>query len=385
MSIYNSQFSLENHRNSNVLSFMRILHIINGELYSGAERVQDILAQRLPELGFEVHLACIKPHLFPGKCRCSKDLVHTFPMRSRFDFVKALDIGRFIRDRGMKLVHSHTPRAALVGRISSLLAGVPMVHHVHSPTQRDSDQILRNVVNMLSERLSISGIRQLITVSRSLAEHFVGHGFSRNMVTVVPNGVTTLGILPNRPKPIVPWVIGVVALFRPRKGLEMLIRAASIVSREHSIRLLLVGPFETENYKRRIRKLASELLIDTFVEWIGFTDDVNAQLRRMDIFVLPSLFGEGMPMVILEAMAAGVPVVATNVEGVPEVISSRDVGRIVPPGSPEALSAAIMAILADETDWVKIRENAYKRQQKFFSDRSMAMRVAQVYRKVLEQ
>jgi glycosyltransferase involved in cell wall biosynthesis len=362
---------------------MRVLHIINGEFYSGAERVQDILVQLLPEFGFEAHLACIKPGLFPKNCRCGKELLHEFPMQSKFDILKALHIARYLKENEFALIHTHTPRAVLLGRIASLVSGLPMVHHVHSPTERDTEQGLRNAVNAFLERLSISGPIQLIPVSVSLARHLTEQGFSREQVNVVPNGVPTSHPLSMRARPSAPWTIGMVALYRPRKGVEILLEAVAHLQRLHPIRLLLVGPFETREYEREIRFMAQNLGVGDLVEWTGFTDDVNTQLRRMDVFVLPSLFGEGMPMVILEAMAAGVPVVGARVEGIPEVLQDGKSGLLVAPGNAEELARAIESMISGQTDWKKIREAAYQRQVEMFSDYSMARGVAEVYKQVL--
>ena len=105
----------------------------------------------------------------------------------------------------------------------------------------------------------------------------------------------------------------------------------------------------------------------------------------MDLLVLPSLFGEGLPMVVLEAMAAGVPVIASRVEGIPEAIRDGQDGLICPPGDPRELAAAIGRFVAREVDWQQVRATAHRRQAERFSDRSMAQGVADVYRRVLQQ
>jgi glycosyltransferase involved in cell wall biosynthesis len=104
----------------------------------------------------------------------------------------------------------------------------------------------------------------------------------------------------------------------------------------------------------------------------------------MDLFVLPSLFGEGLPMVILEAMAAGVPVIATRVEGAPEAVRNELEGLLVEPGHPQELADAVTRVIDGHVDWLDLREAAHRRQARYFSDRSMAEGVANVYRKVLD-
>ena len=89
------------------------------------------------------------------------------------------------------------------------------------------------------------------------------------------------------------------------------------------------------------------LKLDDAIEWTGFTSDVRSQLARMDLFVLPSLFGEGLPMVVLEAMAAGVPIVGTRVEGVPEAIRDGEDGLLAEPSDPIDLARVLAGVSID--------------------------------------
>ena len=361
-----------------------ILHVINGELYSGAERVQDLLALRLPELGFDVGFACVKPAKFPERRQAIDAPLHLTPMSSRFDLTCGFKVAGIVRQRGYAMVHTHTPRAALVGRVAALVARVPTVHHVHSPTARDSENAVRNRTNRLIERLSLIGVKRLIPVSASLSRYLLEEGFGADRIRLVANGVPTPGPLPIRTAPSEEWTIGSVALFRPRKGLEVLIEALSLLrARGKAARLLAVGPFESTEYESGIRALAARLEVAESIEWTGFTRNVNEEFARMDLFVLPSLYGEGMPMVILEAMAMGVPVVATDVEGIPEVLEQGRSGLIVPPGNARALAEVLAAVMDGAHDWQTLRQTAWARQSTSFSDLSMARGVANVYREVL--
>jgi glycosyltransferase involved in cell wall biosynthesis len=178
------------------------------------------------------------------------------------------------------------------------------------------------------------------------------------------------------------------ALFRPRKGAEILLEAlAALRSRGIEARLRAVGAFEEPEYERATKQLAEHLGIADLVDWVGFTDDVPAELRRIDLFVLPSLFGEGMPMVVLEALAAGLPVVASRVEGIPEAVRHGSEGLLVEPRSVGQLAAAIEEIIAGqgELDYETLSRNAKKRHAECFSAAAMARGVAEVYRQVLEK
>jgi len=366
------------------IATQRVLHVINGEHYSGAERVQDLLALQLPQFGYEVGFACVKPDRFPVVRQAQAAQLYQMPMSGRFDLGCARRLAELIQTENYALVHAHTPRSVLVGSLAAKWADVPLVYHVHSPTGRDSTRRLQNWVNAKLEHWSIRHAAQLIAVSPSLKKLMQQQGFAAERVTYVPNGVPSIDV-PPRERPAQSWTLGMAALFRPRKGIEVLIEAlAALRSRGVDVSLRAVGPFETPEYEQKVKALVERLGVGDAIEWTGFTNDIAAELRQMDLFVLPSLFGEGLPMVVLEAMAAGLPVVASHVEGVPEAIRHREDGLLVEPASVSQLALALEElVLGDELNYSQLSENARQRHGLCFSDRSMAENVAQVYRGIL--
>lgn len=361
-----------------------VLHLINGEHYSGAERVQDLLSANLPGLGYSVGFACLKPDKFPKMRTDQNSVVHDLGMWNKFDLRAVFKVVGLVRRENYELIHCHTPRTAMIGAMAAPIAGVPMIYHVHSPTSRDSDRPIANWVNTATERLSLSGVSQLICVSNSLAQHMQEEGFTEDKISVVPNGVPVAASIPDRQAPSKVWTLGSVALFRPRKGMEVLIDAIALLKAEGiEVRLKAVGPFETPEYEQQIKARAADRNVTDLIEWVGFTREVNAELAKMDLFVLPSLFGEGLPMVVLEAMAMGVPVVGTKVEGVPEAIRDNQDGVLAEPNDPADLAAAIARIINGEVDWSALRASAISRQAERFSDVSMAAGVAAAYRRCL--
>lgn len=363
---------------------MRVLQVINGEYYSGAERVQDLLALGLQELGYEPAFACVKPGIFPDKRIAKAIPLFRVPMSSQYDIRAALKLVNIIKKNKYLLVHTHTPRAAVIGRIAAWIARVPMVHHVHSPTARDTEDSRKNVINSASERISLLGVKRLIAVSQSLEGYLKEQGFNINRIRVVRNGVPTPGPLPVRNAPAGQWTIGMVALFRPRKGLEILLEALSrLRAAGNAVSLVAVGAFVSPEYQDTIMRLCGSLNLHQHVTWTGFCQRVNQELANMDVFVLPSLYGEGLPMVVLEAMAMGVPVAASSVEGIPEVITHGYSGLLVPPGDSQALADRISDLIEGRFAWSAIREQAYRVQTNEFSDRAMSEGVAAVYREVL--
>ena len=367
----------------------KVLHVINGEHYSGAERVQDLLGNRLPEFGYEVGFACVKPGIFADKRSYPDVPVHMTEMSNRFDWGTWKKIAALVKEHGYEMIHAHTPRSALVGGIAAKKCNVPFVFHVHSPTSRDSTRWLINWINQFIEKWSIRNADRIITVSDSLMTHMIELGFDQKKISIVPNGVPiqeqseqkTIDRLTANGEE---FVVGTVALFRPRKGTEVLLRAiARLKEKFPQVRLLAVGPFESAQYEDQLKSLAKELEIEDSITWTGFTQDVAGYFGSMNAFALPSLFGEGLPMVVLEAMSQGVPVVASDVEGIPQAIRDGKDGLIVGAGDDSCLAEKLGLLVADPNQCLTLGKNALERQQSTFSDVSMARELSKVYDRIL--
>lgn len=305
-------------------------------------------------------------------------------MASRIDLGQGIKIGKFIRREHFDLIHSHTPRASLVGVIAQKIAGVPLIHHLHSPAKQETHTATRNRTNSKVESWAIRKAQRIIAVSKTLKAKVIEAGIPQDRVSVVWNGVPSPANLPERNKPRGEWIVGSMALFRPRKGLEVLLQAIKILRDQgKQVRLRAVGEFETVEYERQILALQRELKLGEVIDWVGFARDVEQEFWHMDLFVLPSLYGEGLPMVLLEAMANGVPVIGTRVEGIPEAIPSKEFGITVNPGQANEIAQAIASLMGNVTHWETMRGQAFQRQKQYFSETAMAQQVVDIYREVL--
>lgn len=365
---------------------IKVLHLINGEFFAGAERVQDLLALRLPEQDVEVSFVCLKEGTFTDYRRSSVPLV-TIPRRSRTLFSVASHIADRTKDAGFRIVHTHTTRSALIGAAVAKKLGVPMVHHMHSPTRRNTESAVRDWINAAMEDHTIlPRAAHIIAVSNSIRQYLLEHNVENERISVVPNGVPVVSDTPAwRPPAAEEWIIGTVALFRPRKGIEVLLRSLrELLNLGLNVRLRAVGTFESKGYEQSVKQLCSQLNILDRVEWCGFSSNVQLEMASMHAFVLPSLFGEGMPMVVIEAMSMGLPVVASHVEGIPEVIGKENAGIVVEPNDPTKLTKAIAKLITSKEDALDISAAAHRRHFAHYSDRAMASAVAKVYRNVLK-
>lgn len=364
-----------------------VLHIINGEHFSGAERVQQLLGNQLPQFGFDAHFACVKAGKFKSLSDLPDDRVSTFPMHGRWDWrvVQALT-ARVERDN-VALLHAHTPRTALVTSLVALKTGRPWVYHVHSPTARDSTRSLVNRFNSIAERWALRHCDSLITVSRSLRREMLHRGVHRSRLRVVPNGVPAFeAIRPAERLQQSQWRLGLIALMRPRKGVEVALEAMRMLKQTRpDVTLELIGGFESESYGAQIRELIERWELQDTVRYSGFTTDIASAMRRLDVLILPSLFGEGMPMVVLEALAAAVPVIATRVEGTPEAVRDSNEGLLAAPGDPASLSQAILQLTRSRETWAAMSQRALARHREHFTDTRMAERVAKAYRQLLDR
>jgi glycosyltransferase involved in cell wall biosynthesis len=380
---------------------IRALHVVNGEHYAGAERVQDLLAGKLPDFGVEVGFACLKPGRF-GELRQSQatPLVE-LAMRTRFDLRPAVRLAQIARRERYDVLHTHSARALLIARLAAALCGVPIVHHVHGNTSSEVAGRRFTRLNAWAERKSLPATAAVIAVSASVADYLRTAGVQQDRLHVVFNGVPTQAALAGNPRAQGTCTLGFIALLRLRKGLETFLEAAALLaSRESSnggaiatvpvrqsltYRLRIVGRFESSDYEREMVGLAERLGLTDMIDWRGFQRAIDTELAAMDMLAFPSVLPEGMPMAVIEAMAAGIPIVASRVSGVTDVLRDGEDALLVAPADPAALADAVRAMIDDGELRERLRQSAFARQQRTFSDTNMASEVANIYHQVLSQ
>jgi len=365
---------------------LNTLHLINGEHFAGAERVQQLLGRCLPKFGVGAHFVCLKPGKFPELCGLAPGQVCSIGMSSRFDLRIVRRIADYAEEIHAEVLHAHTPRTALIASLVAKQCKLPWVYHVHSPTARDSTRAWINRVNNWVEAYSLRNADHIITVSKSLRREMLSRGHARTKVTAIANGVAEqTPIEAHNRMHENHWRLGMVALIRPRKGIEVLLDALARLDKDlDRVTLDVIGGFETAEYETSVRNYVDRLGIGSSVHFRGFIKDVPSVMRTFDAMVLPSLFGEGMPMVVLEALACGVPVIATKVEGTPEVIRDAKEGILAEPQNSASLSDAIRRFVSSRPAWCKMSVNAVERHRSGFSDIHMAGKTARVYRKLTD-
>ncbi len=371
---------------------IRVLHLLNGEHFSGVESVVVGLVRKHDPTSVTPFIVCLIDGALRQQARDLCLPVRVLPMRGRLDLVPAWSLASYVRRNGIDLIHAHTLRANLVGSLAARLAGVPILVSIHSPARHETTHRIRNRVNSALERCLTALTNGYIAVSDDLRREMQAAGVRADLITVVRNGIDVerhgrgrrellrreLGVGGDEP------VVGTIALLRPRKGVEVLLGAVEQLVRLHpKSRFVVCGGGEDSAYVDELLRLRDALSLGDRVRFLGFRRDVPYVLAGLDVFVLPSLFGEGLPMVVLEAMAAGKPVVATRVGGIGEAIVDGETGLLVPPGDPAALAAALAELLTNPDRIRSMGRQGQTRARDLFSDRAMAARTEAVYHRIL--
>jgi glycosyltransferase involved in cell wall biosynthesis len=371
----------------------RILHLINGESYAGIERAVTILVRHRRDS--DPYIAClmdgeIARHGIAG-IGCSLDLIR---MHSRLDLSTAIRLARFARQRGIHLIHAHTLRANLVAAVSGRISGIPVLVTLHSPMSRDTEDSMKNRRNSRLQRLLIPRTAAYIAVSAKLEREALEIGIPQSKIRVVRNGIEIVpfsggnGISFRRSLPALAadaLLVGTHSWLRPRKGIDLFLRSippiAEAFPRAH---FLIAGKAERPDYAMELQQLTQALGIADRVHFLGFRSDIPDFLAALDAFVMPSLFGEGSPFAVLEAMAASRAIVATETEGNGEILQSGISGMLVPPGDPGSMARAIIDLLSSAEYRRKLGAAAYRIVAERFSAERMTAETEAFYLSVLE-
>lgn len=303
---------------------------------------------------------------------------------SAFHFSILSGLVRILKEHRVRVLHCHAHKATVYGAIAGALAGTPVVlAHVHGLGRS------RNVRRKLTNLLLFPKINRIICVANGVKEDVLSSNWRVPVekVTVLENSVDYerfAGV--SVPKadakqmlglPSDAFVFGTIGRLAPTKGLAYLIEAFSKVkAKKPSVHLLLLGDGPC---RADLERQASSMPCRDSVHFLGHKSDIEQLLRGMDVFVLSSV-AEGMPRAILEAMASGVPCIATEVGGIPEIFDGRDVGLLVPPGDADALAQAMIELAgASEERLRECAEQAKKRISRFYSHEVVGEKLRKLY------
>jgi len=296
---------------------------------------------------------------------------------------------------GVDILHLHGARAALYGRLALLSlprrrrpAVVFTVHGFAAPHYG----WLRRTALLTVERLLSPLVDRVIAVCHDEKRNLVEARVAREeQVVVIWNGIDLAEYArPDEPReslrcnlglPVdVPVLTMVCRLYRPRDFETLLAGFAAVLASYPDARLLIVGDGP---YRPDIERRIVELQLGARASVLGFCRDVARILAASDVFVLSTASWEGLPLTVLEAMAAGLPVVASEVGGIPEALRDGETGWVVPQHSPEELARALTALLADPARARRMGAEGYRRVRERFARDRMVAETARVYESLL--
>lgn len=370
----------------------RIAHILAWPIVAGTEISTIRIARGLGEAGFQ-HVAF---------CTTEAPAVETFFRTAGFrtasyrpidlsyrrpgPFLKAsIQLAREFRRQNVALVHCSDLMAGLRAAPAAKLARLPVICHIRNPDPLVS----------LHDRPLLRAVDHFVFVSRHAWDSF-GHPVTARRGSIIYDGIESIPIdrsearerllaqfsLPSDSK-----LVGMVGRLAPQKDHATLIRAAArVVSVDPTVRFLVVGDHGgTDAFRRQyvmLAKLVEDQRLTEHVIFAGFRDDVAQVLSGLDVSVLATNF-EGFGLVIVEAMAQGTPVIATNVGGVTEIIVDQETGLLHRPADDADLAAKILTLLSDKALAERLVDAGRRLVEDRFSIQRFASNMASLYQRVI--
>ena len=336
---------------------IKILHLIAPTTLAGAERVVLNIVELINTNDFEPVVGSFvfvkrKNNLFVNELNKRNLRHHAVLMRSTFDLRNIYEIIKIIEADGVDILHTHGYRSDIIGLICAKLTRRPIISTVHGWTPTT----MRVRIYEFLDRLALCFFDRIIAVSKEVEESLVKAWISKTKITLVPNAILyhksggngTEGDvrselrLENKVR-----IVGTVARLSKEKGIDFLIHAIAEVLKEfRDVVLLIVGEGLE---KERLASLCEKLAVRDHVIFHGFESEINRIYSSIDVFALSSLT-EGTPMALLEAMAYGVPVVASKVGEVPDIINNGVNGLLVQAADYKGLSDGILRLLSHPSE-----------------------------------
>lgn len=371
---------------------VRLCYIIDNTSFRGGERTFSQLALGLDKTRYDVHVICSPGGRFVEILTAAKIPVFPSDMRNKWNFSILPSMARYLRQHRFDIVHTQG-RGDPFGRIAARVAGVPLVISTTAMvvSRYSSAARWRKWLYRVIDRVTDPLVDHFIVVNQASVESLVTeHRIQQNHITVILNGVEVLQYLPDVVERVV-WrtrwqvgegelVVGAVGSLTWQKGFEYLLRTWILVrAKVPHARLFIFGEGELAP---KLKSLVVTLGISDSCTFKGFEPDMKGVFAGLDLFVLPSL-AEGLPMVLLEAMACGKPVVATNIAGNREVITPDTDGLLVKPGDIGDLANALIRLLQSPELALRLGTSARQTVLKRFSVDRMISETDILYQNLL--
>ena len=363
---------------------IRVLELLTTTALGGGPRQVYDLVRHLPGKEFEVTVAGPRDGAFFKRFN-DLGLAVAEVGANRLNVWALIATLRLVSDRGIQVIHSHGKGAGLYGRLAARWTGVPAVHTFHGIHYEGYPPPLAKLYLGLERRLA-RWTHTIINVSATQeAEALALHLFEPRQSVTVVNGVdleaqervVTAAPIPRERFGLGRdlFVLGTVARFDPVKRLGALVGALRALERPRVSLLLVGGGPEAD----RLQRLVAAAHLNGRVIFTGWLDDSARVYPAIDLYVTASA-KEGLPLALLEAMGAGLAVVATDVPGHRDVVRDGETGLLVPAGDEKALAAAIATLMDDPERRRRMGQAGHARVLEEFTVRSMVGKTAEIYR-----
>lgn len=366
-----------------------VLHLIDSGGFYGAERVLLELLIELRHSAYRGILGClIEPHAaepeIARRARVEGVTVHLFPTRRGLDRNSASGIRDYVEAHGIALIHCHGYKPNILCSLF-LDRRIPLVSTAHGWAKGSGLKV--SLYNWL-DRLALKKMDGIAGVSEALIQQLRGAGVTARLIWRIPNGIRVSAeghtgqtarqdaVTGNADHHV---VLGAVGRLVPVKGFGYLLTAMKeVVSQHPRCRLIIAGDGPL---KQELEALRDRLGLGQDVHFIGFREDMEEFFRRIDVFLMPSL-SEGLPIALLEAMARGKACIASEVGGIPEILSSPDLGVLVPPAQPNVMAKAILSMIRNEGGRALMGEKSRRVVLQRFSVERMAAKYLEFYEQI---
>ncbi len=361
---------------------IKIMQITHDLAIGGLQQVVVNICRFIDKDLFDVSVLCLRDlGEFVPEVEAMGIKVILIPQRETTDYLSFLKVAKVLRSEKTDVIHTHNTHPFVDGTVGALLSGVKTI--VHTDHARDFPDKLRY---MFSEWLMSQFAYKVVGVSEHTSENLMRYEkISPRKIMSIPNGIdgSRFRIALDRRKKRKElgiegdgFIIGLGVRLTQQKGITHLLDAMKTVVKRHPGTTLVIagnGPLKAD-----LERKAASLGIGGSVMFLGPRLDIPELLNLFDLYVLPSLW-EGLPMVLLEAMAAGCPIVCTDVGGVSAAVTHEHNGLLVRPADPDALSSAIISLLSDEEKRARFAANGLKRFQESFSADIMTRKYERIY------
>jgi glycosyltransferase involved in cell wall biosynthesis len=374
-----------------------ILYIIDNLEFGGGERVFAQVINRLSRERYKIMVACLPTGAFIEKIEGSGVEVKSVDMRNRFNPGVILQLADLMKSEKIDIVHSQGARADFFARMAAKLAGAPIVvSTVPMPVEGFDVNPLRKLMYIAFNRFSERFVDRFMVVSDALEKVMIEkHKIEPHRVVKIYNGIETDEYRISNEEVVCRKsslkeeldlendvsVVGAIGRLVWQKGFEYFIEAIpNVLKKIPEAMFLIVGEGEL---KEKLKVKSEKLKVKDSLIFTGFRDDIKEILQSIDVLVMPSLL-EGLPMILLEAMAMEKPIVATDIDGIKDVLDNGKTGLLVPPKDPEALSEAIVNLLIQRDKAYQMGKKARTVVNEQFSVDTMVEKVEEVYQELLQ-